>query len=699
MKRKLIAIALLVAMLASMLSVGMVAMAEGIELHDDEDHIANIGGWVCIETVTERGDTPECGEHVCGESEPCEPSSCLNPNHKDSDDCDAPEDDCVFTCILDTGHTEHTEECYEVISSAWTCTPPVVTFECSFVHIYPHVTDYDAGNLTEAEIADPSGYAKPLAHEGKYYSLAETSVDENDVDGYTITMTYAQEMVTVNLLKVWMDNLNIAKLRPTAITVWAYAENDLSTVIGTAELLPPVDNTGLTGTALEVFLYKWTGTITLPLFDSNGITIDSYVFVDDAGDGYNCIQGDVSTIVDDEYKIVNELDETTTFVECVVGKKVWNDNKNAAGNRPQKIFVYIVNQDGRQVGDKIPVDGGMTADEWEFTLFFPARVKGVLQVYTLREDTVPGYAFTTTGSFSLDASGQNHDFTTAAIVIGTNTPREDPPPPETVNLRVIKQWDNSVPANMLPDSITVQLVADGQPVSGQTRTLTPDSWENSFNGLLKYNGSTLIEYSVVELNPGSFTPRYGTVTKNGSFYEVIVTNSYNDPPPPEYVSLRVFKEWDIVNAPDTIVIPQSIAVQLYADGQPVPGQIITITMDNWQGSFTGLPKYNGNTLIEYSVVELDPGVFTPENSGITVNGNTYEIVITNIYIGDEDVPLGPPPTPDTGGDTEIDDGEVPLTDAPRTADDINPLTAWILLATSLFGIGIVMVSTKKKVRK
>ena len=708
MKRKLTAIALLVAMLASMFSVGMVAMAEGIEPHDDEDHIANTGGWSCIETVTERGDTPECGEHICGESEPCVPTSCLNPDHKGSDDCDANQEECVFNCSLDTGHT-HADECYPIISSTWTCTPPAATFACSFVHEYEYgATVNEDLNLTAAEIANPLGYAKPLAYEGKYYSLTETDIDGNEVDGYTVTMTYAYEEITIPILKLWWDRFDLAALRPDFIDVVAYdiTDTEFSTILGTTRLYPPENTTGLEGDALLMFLLQWSGPITLPKYDLSG-NIISYIFVDDAGSGYNCIPG---TPMND-YTVENELNkENVPIAECVVAKKVWNDNNNANGNRPDEISLYIVNQDGKQIGTKIKLSGDEHASEWWFTLFFPTAVDGVTQVYTLMEEPIPGYNFTTYSpttegaTFFLTESGKNHDYLETAIVTGTNTPRGDTPDPEYVSLKVKKTWDNSVPANMLPDSIVFQLLANGQTVTGQTRTLTETGgWENSFNGLAKYdNSNNLIDYSVVELDPGSFTPRYGTVSKNGNFYEVTVTNSYRDDPNPEYVSLRVFKAWDIDNAPDTIVIPQSIAVQLYANGEPVSGRIITITMDNWQGSFTGLPKYDSsNNLIEYSVVELDPGVFTPENGEITVNGNTYEIVITNIYIDDPDTPLGPAPTPtpDTGGDTTIEDGEVPLADSPRTADDINPLTSWILLAASLFGMGIVLVSTKRKVRK
>jgi len=711
MKRKLTAIALLVAMLASMFSVGMVAMAEVIDpVHDDPTHTLNQDQWVCTD-IYHFSETPQCGYHVCDDPGAVCVEGCINSEHlANAELCDTNEEDCWPGCTLDTDHA-HEGSCFPFVSSEWSCAymgPPEETFACEVAHVYPEGIAGETVNLdlTAAEIANLSGYARPRAYEGKYYSLAETEIDGNEVDGYTVTMTYAYEEVTIPIMKLWTDRFDIGSFRPGSIDVMAYDENDLTTALGTVSLYPPENTSGLVGDPLLIFLRRWYGEMTLPMYDLSGKAI-IYTFRDNAGDGYNCIPGTPSN----DYMVENKLDEgKIPFAECVRGKKVWADNKNADGNRPEKIVLYIVNQDGKQIGNRFVLTGDMTADEWKFDLIFPISVDGVTQVYTLMEEPIPGYNFTTYSpttegaTFFLTESGKNHAYLETAIVTGTNTPRGDTPDPEYVSLKVKKTWDNSVPANMLPDSIVFQLLANGQTVTGQTRTLTETGgWENSFNGLAKYdNSNNLIDYSVVELDPGSFTPRYGTVSKNGNFYEVTVTNSYRDDPDPEYVSLRVFKAWDIDNAPDTIVIPQSIAVQLYANGEPVSGRIITITMDNWQGSFTGLPKYDSsNNLIEYSVVELDPGVFTPENGEITINGNTYEIVITNIYIDDPDTPLGPAPTPtpDTGGDTTIEDGEVPLADSPRTADDINPLTAWILLAASLFGMGIVLVSTKRKVRK
>ena len=109
-----------------------------------------------------------------------------------------------------------------------------------------------------------------------------------------------------------------------------------------------------------------------------------------------------------------------------------------------------------------------------------------------------------------------------------------------------------------------------------------------------------------------------------------VTNSINED---ATIDIPVEKVW---LDGDNTSRPLEITVQLYkktANGEEVPVQELTLSEENdWKGSFSELPYWDGNSRIEYVVKEIKVGDNPIENSGYqsSVSGDADDgFVITN----------------------------------------------------------------------
>ena len=133
--------------------------------------------------------------------------------------------------------------------------------------------------------------------------------------------------------------------------------------------------------------------------------------------------------------------------------------------------------------------------------------------------------------------------------------------PETTEISGEKTWDDGDNQDgKRPDSIKVNLLADGNQVD--YKTVTPDpkgNWKYSFKDLPKYKNGKEIPYTITE----DSVSEYSTETKG---YNIV--NSYT----PKQISVTATKSWDDDNNRDG-KRPESVKVQLYGDGQKVKGEV------------------------------------------------------------------------------------------------------------------------------
>ena len=282
----------------------------------------------------------------------------------------------------------------------------------------------------------------------------------------------------------------------------------------------------------------------------------------------------------------------TPEVTSVSGTKTWKDNNNQDGVRPERIKVNLLADGVLKASKEVSA-----ADNWAYSFDnLPKFAAGQAVVYTITEDAVAEY--------STQVEGYN--------LTNSHTPGQ-------TSLTVTKQWqDQGDQDGLRPSQIQVQLYGDGV-ASGSPVTLTAaNNWVYTWSGLAeKANGKT-IEYSVKEVDQPS---GYTSTTSQVSPGNVLIVNQHT----PATTEVKGQKTWDDANNQDG-KRPESVTVQLYADGQVVASQVVTAA-NNWTYSFSNLPQFAKGKAISYSVQELvDAGL---DKAGYRPSYEAYNI--TNHY--------------------------------------------------------------------
>ena len=279
--------------------------------------------------------------------------------------------------------------------------------------------------------------------------------------------------------------------------------------------------------------------------------------------------------------------------------KTWVDESNKYDARPESITVNLF-ADGTKVAYQI-----VTAeDNWEYTFNDVDKYndEGEEIVYTISEDKVADYEATVCG----------YDITN--VYVGAK------PEPETIDVSGRKTWsDENDKYNARPESITVNLLADGVKVAYQIVT-DKDNWEYTFEDVEKYNSNgKRIVYTISEDKVTDY---------NAIVCGYDITNVYvgaKPEPNPETIDVSGRKTW--IDEDDKYKArPKSITVNLFADGVKVDCKVVTAE-DNWKYTFKDMKKYNsaGNKIV-YTISENEV--------------SNYETIIcsydiTNIYVKPE----------------------------------------------------------------
>lgn len=199
---------------------------------------------------------------------------------------------------------------------------------------------------------------------------------------------------------------------------------------------------------------------------------------------------------------------------------------------------------------------------------------------------------------------------------------------KTYDLSVNKVWnDDNDRDGLRPDTVTINLMADGKKVDSVTLPYTENSddeprWDYTFSNL-RYtdNNGNIIHYTFKEAEvPNGYN---AGITINGNTYTVKNTHV------PEKVSISGTKTWVGDN---TNIRPTSFVVKLYADNLFLKQQTVTInSTGSWEYAFTGLNKYrdHGEEII-YTVKEDMSGSIASYECEI----DGYDIINTYHPYGD-----------------------------------------------------------------
>ena len=450
----------------------------------------------------------------------------------------------------------------------------------------------------------------PKYKDGKeiVYTIAEVDVPEGYTSaitgdaskGFVITNTHLNKKTSVSVSKEWDDADNHDGLRPSDVSIQLMNGNK---TVGKPIVLNDSNH----------WTHTWSG---LDALDDKGQEI-TYSVSEAAVNGYT-----------PEIKLVSQSD--TEFVYSVTNKhdvgkvnaqvtKIWNDDNNRDGIRPESVQVKLVRTDGVAVENSEKTLEA--SNNWTASWTDLDKLSGGKEIeYKVEETAVPaGYAVSYGEMTKID--NNTYGFTV------TNTHEV-----EKTSVNVVKAWvDDNNRDGLRADSVTVKLQADGVDVANSTVTLDgSNSWAHTWTGLTKYrDGGKLIEYTVVEENvPTEYTVSYSGDAANG----ITVTNTHH-----ETTKASVEKVWSDSDNRDG-KRPSSVTVQLYADGAAY-GDPVVLQDGAWTHEWTDLPVHKNDAGdikdIEYTLEETETGGYTPSVKLNRGQDNSWNFTVTNTYTAEE----------------------------------------------------------------
>ena len=386
------------------------------------------------------------------------------------------------------------------------------------------------------------------------------------------------EETSVSVKKVWNDSNNQDGIRPDSVTVQLYADGKASGA--------PVDLN-----AANNWSHTWSGLAKKANKTDIKYTVDEV----SVPEGYTKTVS--ANEAKTEYVITNtHVTETT---EATV-KKVWNDSNDQDGKRPAELTVNLMN--GNTVVSTVTLS---EENGWEATVSnLPKKENGTVISYSWSEGSMPE-------GYSLEGS----------VTSGTVTTLTNKYAPEETSVSVRKVWtDSDNQDGIRPDSITVQLKADGKESGEPVELNEANNWTHTWNGLAKKASGTEIEYSVDEVSvPGGYTK---TVTANENKTEYTITNTHET----EKTEATVKKVWNDSNNQDG-TRPVELTVNLM-NGNAVVDTVTLKEANDWSATVGNLEKKAGGKDIEYTWTEgsMPEGyklTDTRKNGTVTTLTNTY----------------------------------------------------------------------------
>ena len=445
-------------------------------------------------------------------------------------------------------------------------------------------------------------------HGVKYtYSVMEVDEDGNlvtTVDGYTSEQTAELTVTNKYAVKPTSSSLEVTKKLIGRELKADEFEFTLTDQVGNVETAKNDANgkvkfKELTFDEVGTYTYKIAekaGTATGIKYDTKIITATVTV----ADNGKGALEATIA--YDGEKTFENTYTPEKRTIE---GQKIWNDNNNQDGKRPDKIKV-ILNKTVDGKTSKVAEKEVTAKDNWSYEFTNLPKFEGGKEItYSIDEEGVEGYKKT------IDGYNLKNSYT-----------------PEVVNVQGTKTWDDANNQDgKRPDKIKVILnkTVDGKTSKVAEKEVTAkDNWSYEFTNLPKFEGGKEITYSIDEEAVAGYTKAIDGYN---------LKNSYT----PEVVNVQGTKTWDDANNQDG-KRPDKIKVILNktVDGKTTKVAEKEVTAkDNWNYAFNDLPKYENGKEIKYSIDEVDvPGYkksikgynlenkYIPKKPGLPKTGST-----------------------------------------------------------------------------
>ncbi len=457
------------------------------------------------------------------------------------------------------------------------------------IHLFAGETEIDSVTVTAAQNWEWSFENLPKYKDGvaiDYHITEDPVTDYNTeigertetTDGYQIDVVNT-EITNIFGSKTWNDGNNADRKRPTSIVIHLFA--------GETE----IDN--VTVTAAENWEWSFTG---LPKYDKNNKKIN-YHITEDPVYGYDTEIEDTEENPDG-YKI----DVINTELTNINGSKTWNDGDNVDGKRPLAIVIHLFA--GETEIDSVTVT---EAENWEWSFTnLPKYDENNQKInYHITEDPVDEYD-TEISDTEETADGYKID------VVNT----------KLTSINGSKTWNDGGNAdNKRPTSIIIHLFAGTAEIDSVTVTEV-ENWEWSFTDLPKYDeNNQKINYHITEDEVYDYSTAIGERNETTDGYQIDVTNT-------EITSIFGTKTWNDGNNADN-KRPTSIVIHLFAGEAEIDSVTVT-EAENWEWSFTNLPKYDeNNQKIDYHIAEDPVYGYDTEIADTEETPDGYKIDVIN----------------------------------------------------------------------
>ena len=463
-----------------------------------------------------------------------------------------------------------------------------------------HVVKEQVVNIDNANNGDTNNWTYTFTELPKYddngqeivYTASEEEVNTDDLKfytndgvtgdmttGYTITNTFTvpDERIELTVNKVWEDNDTQANRRPETIVINVKAENadnnNPEAIIDTYELNVATETS-----------HTFTG---LPKYNSRGDEIQYTVEEQEKNPGdlhfYTTVVGEVIDVDADSKQatITNTFEKPDDTTEVTV-TKVWDDNNDEAQKRPVSINLQLKNGNATVKEQVVNVSNAVSGDTstWQYTFKDVEKYNedGQEFVYTVDETEVDNN--------DLQFYTKKLEGTTVTNTFTQNT--------DKVEIPIKKVWeDNDIQEQRRPESIIIVLKANG--VENQRYELTKENadvsdeniWTYTFTELPKYDQyNNIINYTIEEEEKTQGDLKFYTGKVDGT----TITNTFTRPT--ETIRIDVNKTWE---DQDNVYNkrPTSIRLEVKQGETVIKSEVVTQD-DNWQTTFTDLPKYDDN---------------------------------------------------------------------------------------------------------
>ncbi len=445
-------------------------------------------------------------------------------------------------------------------------------------------------NFTKMELS--SDKTKWNWHYDLAYSLASVS------DGVLTVKDAPITQAKTTLTKVWDDNKNQDGIRPEKITLALY-----KTVNSVTSKVQDVVLEG--GSTAE----SWTKDLeNLPTYeDGYPVTYTVDEDTDQLGEDYSKKSVDNTTLT------------VTNFhkpgVTSVTLKKVWDDNSDQDGKRPDDVTLTLYKTVGDVTTEVQDVTFDGTGNEWTKKVDNLDKFEG-------------GKLITYTADEKIDNVPANYEKESASGLVVTNKHT-----PETTSKTLTKVWDdNSDQDGKRPDDVTLTLykTVDGTTTEVQDVTFdgSGNEWSKTIEDLPVYEGGFTITYTADE-KIDNVPANYEKESASG----LVVTNKHT----PAKTPVTLKKVWDD-NSDQDGIRPDDITLTLYKTVDGTTTEVQDVTFDGsgneWSKTIEDLPVYESGFEITYTADEKTDNIptdYTKEADGLTVT-NTHAPAVTSVTL-------------------------------------------------------------------